>query len=149
MTDELQRRSFCLIGVYRTFQLRGERRGLLYARLSFSLPFYHPLFFPPPSHFLSLARSLVFLCGTQHPRFLLVSFLTTLATGEARRRAVDDTCKGKRNESGAAGGRRKKERRKKREKERNLLLCPRARAAPSEQYAVAARNEKVDASAVG
>lgn len=48
-------------------------------------------------------------------------------------------------------GREKKERRKEREKERerNLLLCPRARAAPSEQYAVAARNEKVDASAVG
>lgn len=36
-----------------------------------------------------------------------------------------------------------------REVERNLLLCPRARDAPSEQYAVAARNEKVDASAVG
>jgi len=34
-------------------------------------------------------------------------------------------------------------------KERNLLLCPRVREPPSEQYAVAARNEKVDTSAVG
>jgi len=44
---------------------------------------------------------------------------------------------------------RERERKRERERERNLLLCPRARDAPSEQYAVAARNEKVDASAVG
>lgn len=68
--------------------------------------------------------------------------------GTEERRAFDDTCKGKRNESGAAEGR-NRERKREEEKERNLLLCPRARDAPSEQYAVAARNEKVDASVVG
>jgi hypothetical protein len=47
------------------------------------------------------------------------------------------------------GKEKEREREREREKERNLLLCPRARDAPSEQYAVAARNEKVDASAVG
>ena len=34
MTDELQRASFCLIGVYRTFQLRGRRP----VSLSLSVP---------------------------------------------------------------------------------------------------------------
>lgn len=58
-------------------------------------------------------------------------------------------------ESGMRVGRRReeaegeKESRAERGRDRNLLLCPRARDAPSEQYAVAARNEKVDASAVG
>lgn len=56
-------------------------------------------------------------------------------------------------ESGMRVGRRReeieRERKREEEKERNLLLCPRARDAPSEQYAVAARNEKVDASVVG
>lgn len=93
MTDELQRRSFCLIGVYRTFQLRGERRGLLYQfSLSLSPPLAVSRLFPRPTDIsvsfslLSLA-ALVAKCGTEE------------------KRAFDDTCKGKQNESGAAEGR--------------------------------------------
>lgn len=95
MTDELQRRSFCLIGVYRTFQLRGERRGLLYQS---SLSFFHSRLRP---------RSL--LCSDISVSFSLLS-LTALAAkcGMEERRAFDDTCKGKRNESGAAEGRNRK-----------------------------------------
>lgn len=105
MTDELQRRSFCLIGVYRTFQLRGERRGLSYISV-FSL-------------FLSLASAisrLLFRHSDISISFSLLS-LTALAAkyGTEERRVFDDTCKGKRNESGE---RRKEEIERERERGR-------------------------------
>lgn len=134
MTDELQRRSFYLIGVYRTFQLRGERRGVSLVP-SLPLPFSLSLF-------LGLYLQSLVLLSDIPPRFFLASFLDCTCD-QVRDGAQSMThVKESRNESGVARGKEIE-----REGEGNLLLCPGARAAPSEQYAVAARNEKVDARA--
>lgn len=96
MTDELQRRSFCLIGVYRTFQLRGERRGLLY---QFSLSFLLSRLRP---------RSLVFFRDVQISPFPSHFFpWLHLRPSAGRRRSVHSMTRVK--ESGMRVGRRREE----------------------------------------